>query len=432
MPFYPKAFHPERISILHASIRHSSLAVLRAAGINLILLQCLFLALFSYVFGSLSQQNTHVHNINIVFVDYDDDGLIGSAVREAYQQLEGPAFPSLVEQSPSQYPEPSTLFSTVCNIDYWGALYIAPNASTRLAAALTGSGVYNPDEVFTLIWNEARYPSTIDSALVNNLGVLLDMARISYSKLNGTQPILSMLNGTDPVAVATFANPWVLQSNNILPTTQGERLVFNTIMIILILLQEFFYVGIVNAILAKSQFYSRLASHHIVFFRLFISLIYTFIGSLCTAGAIWAFRYGWHVNANQFVLTWVVIWLFAHLNFLAFDVFTIWIPVQYVPMALVTWIVLNVTSILLPFELSPAFYKWAYAIPAHSVFQVLIDVWSSGCNPQLSYALPVLFAYEIVGLALTSIGVYRRAHYAGLAQEKVEKVIQSTGGEHPG
>jgi hypothetical protein len=120
----------------------------------------------------------------------------------------------------------------------------------------------------------------------------------------------------------------------------------------------------------------------------------------------------------------MALWLFAHLNFLVLDAFTIWVSPPFVPMALISWMMLNVTSILLPFELSPAFYKWGYALPAHSVFNVLIDIWSGGCNPQLNYGLPVLFAYEIIGLVLSSIGVYRRAHYAVIKQEKDEKDLQ--------
>jgi hypothetical protein len=120
----------------------------------------------------------------------------------------------------------------------------------------------------------------------------------------------------------------------------------------------------------------------------------------------------------------MALWLFAHLNFLVLDVFSIWVSPPFVPMALITWIVLNVTSILLPFELSPDFYKWGYALPAHSVFQVLIDIWSGGCNPQLDYALPVMFAYEVVGLVISSIGVYRRAHYASIKQEVDEKQLR--------
>jgi hypothetical protein len=424
MRFYPKA-RQQRQSIHHPSIRQPRSALLKAAAINLILLQVLFLGLLAYIFGSLSRQNTHVHNINVVFVDYDGD-LIGTSVRTAYKQLKGPSFPSLIEQSASQYPQPDTLVSAVCNIDYWGALYTAPDASVRLAAALTGgssASFYNRSDVLTFVWNEARYPTVADTALADSLASLSAAARIAYSMINGTWATHT-LNATDPATVAAFIDPWNLVSINIQPTFQGERLVFNTLMMILILLQEFFYLGIVNSVFVQFQFYVRVAPHHIAIMRQLISATYTLAGSLCTTGAIWGFRDGWNVNSSQFVLTWICLWLFAHLNFLILDVFTVWIPPPFVPMALVSWIVLNVTSILLPFELSPAFYQWAYALPAHSIFQVLVDIWSGGCNPQLNYALPVLFVYELSGLTLSSIGVYRRAHYAIIAQEKGEKVFQ--------
>ncbi|OBT45170.1 hypothetical protein VE00_04282 [Pseudogymnoascus sp. WSF 3629] len=90
--------------------------------------------------------------------------------------------------------------------------------------------------------------------------------------------------------------------------------------------------------------------------RLIISVLYTFVGSLCTTGAIWAFRAGWNVNGRQFVLTWMSLWLFAHLNFLTFD------------------IMINITSILFPFALSPGFYRWAYALPTHAVYNLLVDI----------------------------------------------------------
>ena len=87
---------------------------------------------------------------------------------------------------------------------------------------------------------------------------------------------------------------------------------------------------------------------------------------------------------------------------------------------------MNSTSVLLPFDLSPGFYRWGYALPANSIYQIFIDIWSGGCNPQLDYALPTLFAYEIVAMALSTIGVYRRAHYACIAQEQDEKSCQDT------
>ncbi|KAJ5397946.1 hypothetical protein N7509_006059 [Penicillium cosmopolitanum] len=422
--FYPRA-RQQRPSIHDPAVRPRRLALLKAAIINLLLLQFLFLGLFCYLFGSLFQQTGHIHNINILFVDYDG-GAIGNAVRSAYTQLASTGFPTLIERPALFYPDPSSVVGAVCDIDYWAALYVTPNASNLLSAAVAGGSAaasYNNSDVMTMVWNEARYPTVVDSAVSDNLKALAEAARVVYTQADGKQ-IIPTLNTSDTAALAAFSNPWVLSSVNLQPTTQGSRLIYNTLVIILILIQEFFFLGYVNGLYQQFQLYTSLYPHRIAIVRQMISGTYTFIGSLCTTGAIWAFRHGWHVGGSQFVISWMALWLFAHLNFLVLDVFTIWLPPPYVPMALISWIAMNVTSILLPFELSPAFYRVGYALPAHSIFNVMIDIWSRGCNPQLYYALPVLFVYEVVGLILSTLGVYRRSHYAMIKKEVDEKSMQ--------
>ena len=423
---YPEARQAKRrLSSTNPTLHDIQLQLFKAIGGNFIILQVLFLALFCYIFGSLYQQTSHTHNLTVAFVDYDG-GAIGVAVRDAYKQLQGDSFPALIELSPQQYSQLSALEVKVCHIDFWAALYIAPNASNRLAEGLTGgsaSSSYNRSDVMSFIWNEARYSTTADSVAAK-LEVLSEAARIAYSANNGAA-VLKTLPAGDAAAISVFSNPWQLVSLNLQPTTQGSRLIYNTLVIILILLQEFFYLGTINGLYAKFKLYGRIHPHRIVAVRLIISILYCFVGSLCTAGAIWAFRAGWNVNGVQFVLTWMTLWLFAHLNFLAFDVFSIWLPPPLVPMALVTWIMLNLTSILLPFALSPRFYRWAYALPTHAVYNVLLDIWSRGCNPALHYALPVMFAYEISSLTLSTIGVYRRSHYGFLELEREEKAFQT-------
>ncbi|KAL4780296.1 hypothetical protein BJX76DRAFT_49530 [Aspergillus varians] len=423
MSLYPKA-RERRVSASEPALRKSRWAMLRAAARFGVILTLLFLSLFAYIFGSLYQLNGHTHNLNVVFVDYDG-GVIGDAVRQAYRQLEADSFPSLIEHASAQYTQPPTLRSAVCNIDYWGALYVTANASDRLAAALTDDGSaasYNRSDVLTFIWNEARYPTIIDS-LSQHIQSLSDAARVAYVQLNGTGAVQS-LDATSPAAVAAYSTPWELASVNIQPTTQGSRLIYNTLVIILVLIQEFFFLGTINGLYSQFGLFGRIKAKRMVIFRLLISAVYTLAGSICVTGAIWAFRAGWQVNGKQWALTWLTIWLFAHLNFLTLDVFAVWLPQPYVPMALITWVVMNVTSILVPLVLSPAFYQWSHALPAHACFNILIDIWSGGCNPTLAWALPVLFAYELSSGILSSLGVYRRAHYAVITAEREDSSWQ--------
>jgi hypothetical protein len=366
--------------------------------------------------------------MNVLFVDYDN-GTVGASIRDAYASLKADSFPTLQEKASSQYPTPESIEESVCKTRYWGAIYVSPGASSRLTDALLGGIAatnYNRSDVLTYLWNEARYSAVVDSSISNSLKTLSSTARLAYTARNGSSAIqmLSPSNPTYDTSISIFANPWLLTDINIQPTTQGSRLIYNTLVIILILIQEFFYLGTINGLYVQFKIYARVYPHRIIAIRNLISLSYTFVGSLCVTGMIWAFRADWAVNGNQFALSWAVLWLFAHSNFLWLDVFTVWVPPQFVPMSLITWIVFNVTSILIPFELSPAFYKWAYAMPAHEAFQTLIDIWSRGCNPQLHYALPILFALEISGLLLSGLGVYRRCHYAIIDKENQEHAFQ--------
>lgn len=418
---YPRAFE-NRLSKNDAMVRKARIAFFKAAGNNFILLQLLFLGLFCYIFGSLFAQTNHIHNLNILFVDYDG-GAIGHAVREAYTALKGKGFPSLIERSPTDHPSTTDVWQAVCHADYWAAIYIVPGASGRLEEALSAEQLnsppttpsYNNRDVMAYIWNEALYAPTIDASISSNIQLLSNAARIAYTTGSGTGNITAI---SGPSALSVLAEPWHLQSLNIQPTSQGSRAIYNTIVIVLILIQEFFYLGTINGLYAQFKLYTHLNPYRIAAVRNLNSLVYTLAGTLCVTGTIWAFKAGWDINGNQFALCWVTFWLFAHVNFLTLDVFTIWLPAPYVPMALVSWIICNVTSILLPFELSPGFYRVGYLFPAHEVYQVLTDIWSGGCNPRLRYALPILFAWEAVSLALSVLGVFRRCHFATLGEER--------------
>lgn len=420
LSFYPKARQPRPGT---AASRKALMVIV----INLALLQVLFLCLFSYVFGSLYQQDTHIHNLNVAWVDYDG-GIIGDAVRQAYGRLRGDNFPTLVEQSPGSdgFAHPLALRSAVCNVDYWAALYTSPGASDRLATALAGGPAatsYNRSDVLTYVWNQALYPTVVDSGISNALQQLSATARVALARINGTGA-MQILDFADPAAIEVFSQPWDLVSLNIQPTEQGARVIYNSLVVIFVIIQNFFFLANLNGLQQQYKIWSLTNTTRVVLVRLGLSVAYAFLGSLFVTTAIWAFRGSWDVNGNQFVLTWMAFWLFSHLSFLTLDVFAIWLPPPFVPMALITWIVISVSSILVPFELSPGFYRWAHAIPAHNLYMVLIDIWSGGCNPRLHYALPVLFAYELSSLTLSTIGVFRRSHYAAIAHENEERVFK--------
>jgi hypothetical protein len=114
-------------------------------------------------------------------------------------------------------------------------------------------------------------------------------------------------------------------------------------------------------------------------------------------------------------------WLLMHINFLLFDITTAFIPIQFMPFIVLTWVILNVASTITPFELSPGFFRWGYALPSHEAYEVLIQIWSRGCNNRLYRALPIMFSWWIVGVPVAVYAMQYRCKTAVAAQEALDR-----------
>lgn len=253
---YPRAFTNERrLSGRDPQILPTRIKFLKSALLNLIILQVLFLLLFAYLFGSLYLLNERVHHLNIVLVDYDG-GLIGNAVRGSYQSLQGPGFPTLMEKTPHEYPDEAALEQAVCQSHYWAAIYISPDSSSNIDKVLTGSASasYNASNSVSFIWNQARNPTTADGALAANIIKLSDESKASFLNLylssKATSNETNSIN-LSPDTISVISNPWDLQDINIKPTRQGSRVIYNTLLIVLVLIQDFFFLGTLNGLYAQ-------------------------------------------------------------------------------------------------------------------------------------------------------------------------------------
>ena len=139
------------------------------------------------------------------------------------------------------------------------------------------------------------------------------------------------------------------------------------------------------------------------------------------AGYIWAFRESWGQRGSRFVLTWITMWLLMYINFLLFDITTAFIPIQFMPFIVLTWVILNVASTISPFELNPGFFRWGYALPSHEAYQVLIQIWSGGCNNRLYRALPIMFSWWVVGVPIAVYAMQHRCRTTVAAQEALDR-----------
>lgn len=119
----------------------------------------------------------------------------------------------------------------------------------------------------------------------------------------------------------------------------------------------------------------------------------------------------------------LVFWLYMHINFQLMDCATSFIPFKALPFFVLTWVILNVTSTLFPFELEASFYKLGYAFPAHETWQVLVQIFSGGAVNRLYRALPILFAYEVLLLPLSKMAMHHRCVGAVVQEEQEMETV---------
>ena len=394
----------------HTVIWRKFVPAAAVAAVAVLLL--LFLNL-SYLYGSVYHQTTRSSAFQILLVDYDG-GVIGRALSSAYQHLQSPSFPTLVSQPPSQYPSPNAVIQAVRNRQYWAAIFTSQGASQRLSAALGGGSAattYDPNDALTYVWNGVRYPVAAESVIESSFALLIDGTRLAYNSINGTQA-LATLAQNDSAAVHVYLDPIHATSMNINSMPQGARVFYNTISMAMPILQQFFFILALNGMSARLGIYDNLHPKTSGTLRAVVSVLYTFVGAMCMTAYIWAFREDWPVHGYQFMETWMLLWLLMHIYFCLIDAAAAVLPIPAMPFLIVTWIFFSISATISPFEITPGFYRWGYALPAYSSYEILTYIWSGGPARELHRALPIMFAWWLLGLACAILAHRRRCQQA--------------------
>lgn len=373
-----------------------------------ILLQLLFLGNMSYLFGSLFKSTRRSHALKVLAVDFDG-AEIGSALSAAYESLKGDAFPTIEFKSSSEYPDPESLSQAVCKEGYWGAVYSHAGASDRLMQTIQGNSTeaYQANDTVTFTYVGAYYPIVTTSVIYANLQTLISVASRTFYQV--APDALSSVNLTDKTSAMAFLNPIQASVNAMGPMQQGTRALLNTVTMVMPALMQFFFLMAVNGIMGESGVLAKHSKRDVYVMRLLASKIYTCVCGLVTTGYIWAYREDWAVDGGYFAETWMCLWFYADISYVIIDtVLGTMVPMKFMSFFVLTWILTNITSTIYPFELSAGFYRVGYALPAHNIWSLLMAIWSNGCKVQNEVALPVCFAWWVVGHVTSAWSVRRR------------------------
>ncbi|OJZ88342.1 hypothetical protein ASPFODRAFT_59128 [Aspergillus luchuensis CBS 106.47] len=360
-----------------------------------------------YLYGTAIQDGTRFSAMKVLYVDFDQ-GIIGKSVLKAYELVRSPAFPTIEQHSTAEYHTEDSLKRAVCKEGYWGAIYAKTNASLRLSTAITSPAAaenYNNVDALGYVWNGAKYAAyaqTVHASLTE----LVQVTGNVYSQVNETS-IFATANVFNPSIASTLLQPIASTETDLLPTNQGTRFYYNTVSMVMPIIQQFFFIMAFNGISVNFNLFA-VSLTQLASFRALVAFVYMFISALAMSGYIRVFREGWDVHSSQFGLTWMTIWLAMQVHYLLLEFVTTFVLMQFIPFAILTWVILNVSSTLSPFELSPGFYRWGYALPGRELYDTLLQVWTRGCNPYLGRSLPILWSWRITGVVVFAVALRYR------------------------
>ncbi|KAI5286800.1 hypothetical protein KEM54_006502 [Ascosphaera aggregata] len=393
-----------------ASVRKNFLLALTAAFLSL---QLLFFGNMLYMHASQFKSTQRYHNLKMLFVDYDGS-VIGQAVLDAYREHEASDFPTMHREPADMYPTPRDARQAVCNGGYWAAIYAHKDASSDLVSSITQGDEQKVGVSY--VWNSVLWPPFTESGIHAKIVVLLESARQAYYAMNAST-MIEHIDLSSQDALDSFLNPLRVEEINILPTPQGARILYNTVSMVMPIIQQFFFMVAMNGIAEQVQIFTLLGWKANFGLRMLISYAFTLFTALCMAGYFWAYKEDWDVNFGQYVLSVLVLWLYAHIHILMVDIGTAFLPLALMPFCVLTWIIMNVTSTVAPLEISPGVFKWGYVLPGRVTYEILLQIWSRGCNNNLHRTLPVLLGWEIVGSLIAPWGILNRCKAAIMAKQ---------------
>jgi hypothetical protein len=152
-------------------------------------------------------------------------------------------------------------------------------------------------------------------------------------------------------------------------STLDKKALLDTFGAVMPILMQFCFIMALNGICNSMHLYAAYNLRTHVLARVFWSILWLLLRSLCSAEWTFAFRGFYHLDAKIFYAFWTVTWVYSMIFFDMVGIITGLVPVAFVPFLMVSWVIFNVAASLGdPTMLNPRF-RINYFFPALHWYQ---------------------------------------------------------------
>ncbi|KAF2451352.1 hypothetical protein P171DRAFT_478397 [Karstenula rhodostoma CBS 690.94] len=387
------------------------------------------LAVLSIYWGVFSQAQKRLNHLLVYVVDFDGQSpydtkppLVGPTIARMTQQMLSSGEPTLgfSIRPPSEFNnDPLQVRQAIYNFKAWAAIVMNHNATSLLYSAIaTGNTSYDPLGACQLIYQDAR-----DNTNWNFILPIISAYMTQAQSTVGTHWAQTALqNASDAAtlrniqAVPQAINPAIGFSKFNLrpfyPYTGIPAVSIGLIYLIIISFFSFSFYLPIHMQYLNPKSHPPLKFYQLIIWRwcatisayVLLSLAYSFISL--------AFQINFtHANpvqsetqvaetayGNPFPVYWMLNFFgMIALGFTCENVAML-VGAPWMGCWLIFWVITNVSTAFYDIEIAPAFYRWGYAWPLHSVVegsrQILFDL-----HPRLGLDFGILIAWAAVNTA---------------------------------
>ncbi|KAF9984809.1 hypothetical protein BGZ65_012539, partial [Modicella reniformis] len=367
-----------------------------------------YVALMALYFAAEYNASSRLKNINILVADLDHSIIGDHFLSFTRKDNDSPGQVNWSVQS--GYKDVESVIVDVENGNYWGAIVVQANATSMLLTAASEQLVsYNPTKAFLFIYDGGRDPVSVKRHVVASMYIQFAQF-IKIFNLTWITLLLTTANDQGASLAPLVNAPQILGT----PVAFEERDLHQPTTSIITSATSVAYIwiflvagGSTYLVAHCVQPLTRSASVRRTMVLLLLPLfVFLFSFSMAYTVLLWGFGVPFE-SAGQFIFLFMGMLLLqsAVASLVLFLVFLI--PVVFIPLITITFMVMNVIAVFHPVELMPLFYRWVYAMPFLNAVQLARYVLMGSYN-QLAYNLPILFAWVLVPLTLLPFAITRQ------------------------
>ncbi|KAJ1018596.1 hypothetical protein NDA16_004878 [Ustilago loliicola] len=358
-------------------------AYLKTMGFTTLFIMVTIWSIISIYWGSVWKEIDLSPNLNAWIVNRDS-GAVGSAVQEALLAANNGPKPhsTWTVIDPARFPTQDQLDYEVTNtLSTWIVVEVAEDATAKLEQArANGDTSWDPRSLVSVSYATSRNFQVVPSMVLAPATTTLNKALAQLSSQLARQYLSSIAGNATAInnlanAPQIIATPIVLNNHDLRP--------YNVPVAIAVLVVGLIYLCILAFIATMANFGARqglqpfLKYRSLVALRMCAPLVWYFFMSLMVSLLNIPFDvpFGRTFSYGAGFMTWwsVTFVGMCVLGFVTECAISLVGP-RFIGLALVLWIIVNVSTSNLPIDLSPSFYRYGYAMPFYSIRQIYIKV----------------------------------------------------------